>query len=162
MQRTLVLGVGNTLLGDEGAGVHALERLRGVASCEALELVDAGTLSFTLLPLVEDHHQLVVLDAANFGAVPGTVRVFEGVQLDAFLSAPRRSVHEVCIWDLLQLARLGGFLPVRRALIGVQPALVDWQDGPSPVVAEALAVMAMSVSEVIARWRRPDQKVAAA
>jgi hydrogenase maturation protease len=162
VHRTLVLGIGNTLLGDEGAGVHVLEHLRGVATGEALELIDAGTLGFTLLPLLEDHQQLIVLDAANLGAAPGAVRVFNDIEMDNFLSRPRRSVHEVGVWDMVSLARLGGFLPQPRALVGVQPAMIGWQHGPSPAVAAALPVMAGHVVEIVARWRRSNQQDAAA
>jgi hydrogenase maturation protease len=161
MRRTLVLGIGNTLLGDDGAGVHALEPLRSVAAIDGLTLVDAGTLSFTLLPLLEDFSQLIALDAANFDAEPGTVRVCEGAQMEAFLGRPRRSVHEINVWDLLGLARLGGFLPSRRALVAVQPATVGWQDRPSPIVQEALPQIALHVRWVVARWRHPAKEVAA-
>jgi hydrogenase maturation protease len=155
VQRTLVLGVGNTLLGDEGAGVHALAYLRQQPVSRLLELVDAGTASFTLLPIVAEHARLIVLDAAKLAAPPGTVRVFEGVAMDNLLNRPRRSVHEVGICDLLQLARLSGRLPERRALVGIQPAMIDWQDGPSPVVEAAFEEIAAAVWRLVANWHAP-------
>ena len=46
--KTLILGIGNTLLGDEGAGVRTMELLRDSHAGDGIEFVDGGTLSFTL------------------------------------------------------------------------------------------------------------------
>jgi hydrogenase maturation protease len=160
-QRALVLGIGNTLLGDEGAGVHALSCVRQRPESRRLELVDAGTLSFTLLPVIEQYSWLIVLDAAQFGAAPGTVRVVEGASMDQFLSRPRRSVHEVGICDLLHLTRLTGRFPAHRALIGIEPAMIGWHDGPSREVAAALEEAADEVLSLVARWRETPDEAAA-
>jgi hydrogenase maturation protease len=61
-------------------------------------------------------------------------------------------VHEVGICDLLHATRLGGGFPQYRALIGIQPGIVDWQDGPSPVVAAAFAAVGAAVRELLSRW----------
>jgi hydrogenase maturation protease len=152
LQRTLVLGIGNTLLGDDGAGVHALRYLEKRPEGRLLELVDAGTLGFTLLPLIEDHARLIVIDAALLEAPPGTVRLFQGTAMDSFLSRPRRSVHEIGICDLLHATRLGGRFPDHRALIGIQPEIVSWQDGPSPVVAAAFATVGTVICQLLSCW----------
>ena len=93
MPPVLILGIGNTLLGDEGAGVHALQRLLADADNGTVELMDAGTLGFNLLPTLEVHPRLIVLDAAELDAPAGTVRVFEGSAMDSFLcsAAPQRA-----------------------------------------------------------------------
>jgi len=150
---TLVLGIGNTLLGDEGAGVHAARRLAELAGGRrGLQLLDAGTLSFTLLPTLEDHDRLIVLDAAQLGAAPGTVKCFESTAMDEFLGRPRQSVHEIGLCDLMNMARLAGCFPSRRALIGIQPEFVDWSDSPSEAVAAALDRAAGIALELLDRW----------
>lgn len=154
MQQTLVLGIGNTLLGDEGAGVHALNALRRRPETRFLELVDAGTLSFTLMPIIEAYSQLIVIDATNVGAPPGTVRVFEDAQMDRFLTRATRSVHEVSVCDVLQVTRLAGLFPARRALIGIQPEVVSWQDGPSPAIAASFDEVADHVFALLQRWQQ--------
>ena len=74
MSRTLVLGIGNTLLADEGVGVHSLEALRRqYADFADIEFLDGGTLSFTLAGPVGECDELIVFDAANLNAAPGTV-----------------------------------------------------------------------------------------
>ena len=94
-----------------------------------LRFLDGGTLSFTLAVPIEECERLIVVDAAVLGEPPGSVRVFEGEAMDRQLSRHAKSVHEVSLADLMDMARLTGRLPQRRALIGIEPALVDWGDG---------------------------------
>lgn len=151
----LVLGVGNTLLSDEGAGVHAIRALEAEqASHPNVRFLDGGTLSFVLAGAIEDSEQLIVLDAAELGEPAGTVRCFEGESMDAFLGGNRkRSVHEVSLLDLMAVAHLAGHLPERRALIGIQPQKLDWGHDPSPPVREAIPLACDQVRDLIRRWQ---------
>ena len=153
--RTLVLGDGNTLLMDEGAGVHVVNFLQ--SQCpgrDDLDLVDAGTLSFTLAGLLDGRERLVVVDAAELGGPAGAVRVFEGEAMDRFIVRHRKlSVHEVSLLDLLSMARLGGGLPAQRALIGIQPGRLDWGEQPSEAVAGAIPAAGSIALALIDRWR---------
>jgi hydrogenase maturation protease len=136
---TLVIGIGNSLFGDDGAGVHVIERLADYGLPDDVQLVDGGTLSFTLLELVENAERLIVVDAAKLDAAPGTVEVFHDEAMDEFLtSAKRPSVHEVNLLDVLVGARIRGRLPERRTLIGIQPESLDWSSTPTPAVAAAV------------------------
>jgi len=151
----LVLGIGNTLLSDEGVGVLAMkalaERLRDRAG---IEFMDGGTLSFTLASSIAEHGGLVVIDAAEMGAAPGSVDVFVGEDMDRFLGSNRkRSVHEVALIDLLAIALLEDYLPQQRALIAIQPGLVDWGDSLSPPVAAALDEVCDRAQQLIESWQ---------
>ena len=138
-RKTLILGIGNTLLQDEGAGVHAIRQLAEQAvRRDDIELMDGGTLSFSLAGAIEDAENLIVIDAAQYGGEPGTTRVFLGDQMDSFVGGNRKlSVHEVSLLDLLMIARLADRLPRQRALIGIQPHSIDWGETPSLPVAGA-------------------------
>jgi hydrogenase maturation protease len=152
----MVLGIGNTLLGDEGAGVHALRQLEESGDgVDGVRFVDGGTMGLTLAGLIEPDDALIVLDAARLARSPGSVAVFEGSAMDAFLgSARERSVHEVGLLDVMGLAALAGRLPLRRALIGIQPHAIDWSSSPSEAVARALPRACRRARALIARWRR--------
>jgi len=63
--RCLVLGFGNVLLSDDGAGVQLLAQLRSMLGPDAAHFIDAGTLSFTLLPYIEAANSLLAIDAAD-------------------------------------------------------------------------------------------------
>lgn len=154
---TLILGVGNVLLTDEAVGVAVLAALADDAAADPdLTLYDGGTLSFTLAGPIGDAARLIVVDAAVMGDPPGTVRVFEGAAMDAQLRRFAKSVHEVGLADLLDIARLTDQLPARRALIGVEPALIDWGSELTPEVAAAVPVVVERVRELLARWRSVD------
>ena len=151
----LILGIGNTLLGDEGIGVHAM---RAVAQCSAhipnVRCIDGGTLSFSLAPEIEDCAGLIVQDAVELQAPAGEVRVFVGSDMDDFLGSNRkRSVHEVGLLDLMAIAALTGHLPERRALIGIQPEFVGWRDGPSERVSRSIPEACARALELVESWR---------
>lgn len=153
--RTVVLGIGNTLLGDEGAGVHALHALATrAADLPDIEYLDGGTLGFALAAAIEQTDQLLVLDAAQLNAAPGTVQLFEDDDMDRFLGSRRKaSVHEVGLIDLMAMARLAGRFPERRALIGIQPQYLDWAEAPTPAVAAAIPRACDLALEILGRWR---------
>lgn len=153
-RKTLILGIGNSLLRDEGAGVHAVRMLaQQTIGRDDIELMDGGTLSFTLAAAIEDAAQLIVIDAAQLGGVPGTTQVFEGAAMDSFVGGNRkRSVHEVSLVDLLMIARLADHLPQRRALIGIQPQELDWGERPSAAVAAAIPQACSHALRLVEAW----------
>ncbi|MDP2784393.1 MAG: HyaD/HybD family hydrogenase maturation endopeptidase [Sulfurimicrobium sp.] len=156
--KIMVLGIGNTLLQDEGAGVHAMRQLQlESADLAGVEFMDGGTLSFTLAGPISAVDCLLVIDAAELGGPPGAVEVFSGAEMDRFLGANRkRSVHEVGLLDLLAVTCLTDNLPPQRALIGIQPAVLDWGEFPSAVVMEALPTACARAREQILAWRKGE------
>lgn len=151
--RVLVLGIGNTLLGDDGVGVRLLACLQADDSLPEAIYVDGGTLSFSLLGHLEQVDAMLVVDAAELGAAPGTIATFEDEAMDRLLAASRgRSVHEVGLSDLMDMARLQDCLPPRRALVSIQPARVDWSESLSAPVAAALAAACRTAAEILTRW----------
>jgi hydrogenase maturation protease len=152
--RALVLGLGNTLLGDEGIGVHAVRYLRGEDLPAQVELLDGGTLSFALAGVLAGAGRLIVIDAAQMHAAPGCVREFVGQEMDRFLAARTGcSVHEVSLYDLLVAGHLVGDLPERRALVAVQPAYIGWSDLLTPAVERALPEVALRVRALLDAWK---------
>ena len=152
--KILVLGIGNTLLADEGVGIIAMRDLEmSYGKREDMEFLDGGTLSFTLAVPIAECDALLVIDAAELGAAPGTVRSFEGEEMDRFLGANRKSsVHEVGLLDLMSISRLTGHWPERRALIGIQPAVVGWGESLTPAVAATLPQACAVGEEIIGRF----------
>jgi len=157
---TLVLGIGNTLLTDDGAGVHTLSHLRrSHADLTGVCYLDGGTLSFVFLDAIEGAEGLIVVDAAEMHVAPGTIRRFEGEAMDRFLRAGRRSAHEVGLADILDLARLRGRRLPRRALVAIQPERVGWGDAPSPAVARMIPAAAETVVQIVMGWRNAHRGV---
>ncbi len=151
---TLILAIGNILLTDEGVGAAVLSALAPVAADDAdLTLLDGGTLSFTLAGPIAEAARLIVVDAARLGEPPGSLRLFEGDAMDAQLSRHANSVHEVSLADLLDMARLTDGLPEQRALIGIEPAEIDWGETLTPAVAAAVPEAVRTIRALLGRWR---------
>lgn len=153
-EKTLILGIGNTLLTDEGAGIHALNLLQSeYPDIPNLTYVDGGTLSFTLATWIEDCTNLIVFDAAQLNQPAGTVKTFIDDTFDDFLGASKRSAHEVGLLDLMDIARLTGHFPKHRALIGIQPEFMSWGMQPSKPVQDALKQAVDSAAKLINQWQ---------
>lgn len=157
---TLVLGVGNTILTDEGIGPWVVERLREL-NPEAPDVtwMDGGTLSFSIAASVEDAEYLIVVDATELKSEPGTVKVFVDADMDRILSQHGRSVHEVGLMDLMNMARFAGLMPRHRALVGIQPEFIDWGTEPSARVAAAVPEAAQAVADLIKSWTGVNLRV---
>ena len=153
MSTTLVLGIGNNLLTDEGTGIYVIRYLEAQHPAHSrLTYLDGGTLSFTLSEPIATHDRLIVVDAARFGEPAGTVRCLEGDEMDRYLTGNRHSVHEVGLTDLLDIARLSDTFPERRALIGIEPASLDWGEKPSLAVSPAIKTAAELVLATALAW----------
>lgn len=154
---TLILGIGNTLLSDEGAGIHALNLIQSeYTDIPNLTFLDGGTLSFTLATWIENCDNLIVFDAAQLMQAAGSVRTFVGAEMDAFLGAAKRSAHEVGLMDLMDIARITDHLPANRALIGIQPEYMDWGMQPTRAVYRALPVAVNEAVKLIETWNNED------
>jgi hydrogenase maturation protease len=134
----VVLGIGNVLLGDDAVGVHVIRVLEAIRDelPRQTVIVDGGTAGLSLLPIIEEASELVLVDAVDDGSVPGHVQVLAGRAL--YADPARLSVHEVGTADLIAAARLTGVLPVRTVLVGVQPGPIAPGLELSPAVAAAV------------------------
>jgi len=120
-----VFGIGNILLSDDGAGVHAVHRLQERYEFPAsVELIDGGTKGLDLLPLFEDRDRILIIDAANFRKTPGTIDIVEGDKIPAFLSK-KLSVHQIGLPDTIFAAKLMEITPSEMCLIGIQPKSME-------------------------------------
>jgi hydrogenase maturation protease len=153
------MGVGNTLLQDDGIGVHVTESLRSGAHTDTdagapdLELVDGGTIGLSLLPDLEDAAAVIIVDASEIGARPGAVRIFRDREIDQQLSGKQRTVHEVALADLFAAAAIRGRSPARRALIAIQPGCTEWGLEPTADVRAAIPTACAAVTNLARQWQ---------
>lgn len=148
---TVVIGVGNPLMGDDGLGIQVLERLRlGWSFTPQLELLDGGTWGLNLLPHVERADRVMFIDAINVGREPGTLVELEGEEIPRFL-AQKLSPHQIDVKEVLALAELRGTLPAEVLAVGLQPESVEMGTSLSPRVAERVDDL---IDRVISRLRQ--------
>jgi len=148
----LILGIGNSLLQDEGIGFHLLNRLRAEKIHWPVEYMDGGTLSFGLTSAIESCSHLIVLDAANLHQPAGSIQVFFNTDLDDFLNKPGKTVHEVSLSDLFDMARLTESLPQQRAMIAVQPQEISWGENLTDAVFEAQSPAIELIESILMDW----------
>jgi hydrogenase maturation protease len=148
-----IVGIGNNLLTDDGAGIHALNRFADEYADDDVACIDGGTVGLALLDRLSSHEGLIALDAMILGKKPGTVTVLQGEDMDSHLRNQRGSVHEVGLSDLMDALRLRGELPDNRALIGIEPADMEWGTEPTPQVAAAVPQAADLAHQLVQEWR---------
>jgi hydrogenase maturation protease len=149
---TVVIGLGNPLVGDDGLGLAALEQLRARGTGGDVELVDGGTWGLSLLPVIESAARVLLLDAIDAGAPPGTLHTLRRADLPRYL-ATRISPHEVDLQDVLALAELRGTLPQETVAIGLQPGRVETGCDLSDAVRNRLGDLVDAVEQQLAAWR---------
>ncbi|HVA57670.1 MAG: HyaD/HybD family hydrogenase maturation endopeptidase [Gemmatimonadaceae bacterium] len=160
----VVVGLGNPIMGDDGIGLAALERLREEWDIPAIvELVDGGTWGMTLLPLIESAQRVLFLDAIRTGRPTGTaVRLFgDEIPRQAALKV---SQHQIDLREVLAVAEFRGTLPPEMVAVGLEPATFELGDPMTPAVVDNLdQVVHMAVHQLRA-WGhdcRPRQPVEA-
>ena len=106
---TLVLGIGNLLMGDEGIGVHAVREMELLRLPEHVQILDGGTGGFHLLSLFQEFDPIIVIDATMDDQPEGHVQLRRPKYASEF---PRTlSAHDIGFRDLLESATLLGPLP---------------------------------------------------
>jgi hydrogenase maturation protease len=155
----LVLGLGNVLCGDDGAGVAAVHRLaRAWAMPDGVRVVDGGTLGLDLLALVAASDRVILVDAVRADGPAGTQ-----VRLTGDAVAPavyeRLSPHQIGVADLLAGAALCERYPREAVIVGVVPAMTDLQLGCTPAVEAQLdALVDRVVAELVAMGVGPRRR----
>jgi hydrogenase maturation protease len=146
--KTLVLGLGNVLMSDEGVGVHVVQALEQEPLASDVELLDGGTGGFVLLSPMQQARRIVMVDAAADGNPIGTVtRTTPRFSKDY----PRTlTAHDVGIKDLLDVFYLldGGRDVVLFAITidPKQPISMNL----SPIAAEAAKRAVEMIKEEVA------------
>jgi hydrogenase maturation protease len=151
---TLVLGLGNILWADEGFGIRAAEALNaGWRLPASARVVDGGTQGIYLLPWVQTARRLLILDAVDYGLVPGALKLVVGDEVPTFMGVRKVSMHQAGFQEVLMSARLTDQFPEQIALIGVQPELLnDYGGSLRPVVRARIPDAVRLAVRVLRDW----------
>lgn len=158
-----VLGLGNVLMGDDGAGPFILQVLSATYVCpEGASFTEVGTPGLDLIPYIDDADVLVVVDTVRASGPPGTVRVFGRDGLDASVDGARLNSHDPGLTEALATLRLSGRSPADVVLVGIIPERVTTGIGLSPAVRAAVPAAVETVARLLQErgarltWREPQ------
>jgi len=107
--KTLILGVGNLLLKDEGVGIHVIQALEKENLPSGVHLMDGGTGGFHLVSWLEEYERIIMIDATLDNNPPGTVRSLKPRFASDF--PPLMSAHEIGLRDMIEIMQLTDKMP---------------------------------------------------
>jgi len=144
----MVAGFGNTLLQDEGLGVHLIRELQRKSYPAPVEFRQAGTASLELIPHLAEVDHLIILDALLSGAQPAQVSIFGADDLRTN-PAPSISVHQLGLSQTLALASRLGYHPT-VTIFGVEPQnMRDCSLQLSPTLQKAWPMIIAQADQLI-------------
>lgn len=139
MKRTLILGLGNILMDDDGAGVVVVNDLKNcLKESEHLKIVDGGTLGLDLLNYIQWAEKLIIVDAIDMDFKPGTVIKAEGEDIDPIFES-KLSPHQMGLKDILLAAELLDQRPKDIVLFGIQVKSINMNMTLSDEVSKNLS-----------------------
>jgi len=151
----LVMGLGNLVMSDDGLGGRVISELeKRYRPHPQVNLLDGGTLGLDLLPRLEGIDQLLLIDALQMEAAPGTIFRLEDDEVPRAF-ANKLSVHQMGLQDLLAVAELQGHLPRQLVVIGAQAASIEKSMDFSPAITAAFEGVIAAVLAELAAWGRP-------
>ncbi len=149
--RAVVLGVGNIILTDEGAGVRAVEALeRGWKLPDNVLAIDGGTSGMEMIEDLSDADLLIILDVVKTGAAPGTVVKIAGNDIPVFFRK-KLSPHQIALPDVLASLELLDAMPKEIMVLGVEFISLELGLEMTPTVAEKVPVLAAMAADELAQ-----------
>jgi hydrogenase maturation protease len=149
-KKTVILGIGNILLSDEGIGVHVANELSKMKMPSGVSVVEGGTDGFRLLNIITDADRLIVIDAVKGGAEPGSVYRFDINEIKNVPGGFKTSVHQIGILEVIDLSGLIGKTPL-TTVIGIEPKSLEMSMELSPEVKAKIPRIIELVMEEIKR-----------
>ena len=145
----LVLGIGNYLMGDEGVGVHAIHALSRAELPDYLDILDGGTGSFDLMPILSKYPVAIFIDATMDGKEPGTIATLYPKFAADFPKV--LSAHDVGLKDMIDALEFKGELPKIILITVTIKEMIPMTIKLSPEVQGALPGVVQEVLEIAGR-----------
>lgn len=150
--RAVVLGVGNTILTDEAAGVRAVEALeKAYKMPPGVQVIDGGTSGMEMIEDLSNLDFLIVIDVVKTGAAPGTIVKIAGDEIPVFFRR-KLSPHQIALPDVLACLELLDTMPREIIVLGVELISLELGMEMTPTVARQIPVLAdMAAAELAHR-----------
>ena len=129
---TIVIGLGNPLMADEGIGTVLVDELSklaaaGKAPSETVEYYDGGCGGMYLLHVITERKKVILIDCCIMNTEPGTIRRFTPEDVASIKKMAHLSLHEVDILKVIELAKQIGQCPDEIVIFGIEPVSIEQQ-----------------------------------
>jgi hydrogenase maturation protease len=136
---TVVLGLGNPLMADEGIGVYLVERLlESARTYPSVDFVDGGTGGLSVLHQIEGRRKAIIIDCAAMQEPPGAIRRFGPDEVRSTKVLAHQSLHEADLMQIIGLARQFRQAHEQIVLFGIEPQSVEPGQGLSPTLMDRI------------------------
>ncbi len=150
---TIVIGLGNPLMADEGIGVVLIEKLAALAAQGQLpqdvDYHDGGCGGMYLLHAIAGRRKVILIDCAKMGTTPGTILRFTPDDVQTVKKLAHLSLHEIDIMKVLDLARMIDQCPDQVVIFGIEPAAIEQQTGLTEPLQNRLPEYLQLISQEI-------------
>lgn len=147
----LVLGIGNYLMGDEGVGVHFINRIDKSQFPEDISFIDGGTGGFTLIPYIENHQKVIIVDATMDDKEEGTITLLKPRFSDDFPIS--LSGHNFGLKDMVEILSMLDTMPeiylYTITILKMEPMSMKL----SPKVNDAIQEVTRQIIEQIEKFK---------
>jgi hydrogenase maturation protease len=148
--QTLIVGVGNTLLSDEGIGCHVIERLSQMSMPADVNILDCGCDLLNLASYIDKPRKIIVIDAVRAAGKPGQIYRFDFDELDD-IQTRSASAHQLRIVDALRLLKQAypSLTCCKITIIGIEPGALGLGTEFSEEVKQNIANLMRLVLEEV-------------
>jgi len=141
-----IIAVGNDLYGDDGIGNAVLNTLREIPEMNSIELIDGATDALGMIDHFENTEHVIVIDAAQMGEQPGTVKVFNKDEVKLKIKMDHLTVHGISLAETFDIAQTVDKLPEKVTIIGIEPKNIGITEKLSDTVTQSIPII---VSHII-------------
>lgn len=132
VKETIVVGLGNPIMADEGIGTVLVEELEKLAlsgelPSDTIEYYDGGCGGMYLLHTIAERKKAILIDCCLMGAEPGTIHRFTPDDVNSVKKMAHLSLHEVDILKVIELAKEIGQCPDEIVIFGIEPVAIEQQ-----------------------------------
>jgi len=144
----VVVGLGNTLMTDEGIGCAiAGHLLSQQEKYPGVEFIDAGSGGMSLLHIIPGRKKVIVVDCALMGTEPGTIRRFAPEQVQSVKRLAHYSLHEADVLKTIEMSGKLGQSPQQIVIFGIEPQRVEPGRRLSETLSQRLSEYAATIEK---------------
>lgn len=152
-QNLLILGLGNILLGDEGVGIHIINKLKKKLLPDYVSIIDGGTMGLNLIETISGYQEALVVDAVRGESLPD-LRFFSLKEIISENEGTRLTLHEVGFNNVLKLMDTLGMKIPDITILGIRIDEISPGIGLSDQCRSLTSMAVSKVMEKIEEYRR--------